>query len=260
MNRRNCKNIIIFLLVIVLLLGSSCIAFADMGPKPSIIVNVHGMEGQYYATILSDSDRIGPWYAGNSFDDMKGWGDNYTKEAWDIFKAYQDSDNFYFVGFMDVCIGEDSFSWTYMRPEVFKILLYDCSSKTYYCSEIIESYAFDSEYDVTCSNVADGSVAGLNVSKTHNTSEKLLALAFRIVATILIELVVAFLFNIRAKNQIGCICLVNLVTQILLNLILSYPAVLFSYIFTYFPALISSPSSLASCAPFLSTASQRRAK
>lgn len=232
MIKRHFKTNIIFLLVTIILL-SSCIAFADMGPKPSIIINVHGMEGQYYATLLSKSDRIGPWYVGNSFEDVKGWGDNYTQDAWDILKAFNDSDDFYFVGFMDVCNGEDSFSWTYMRPEVFKVLLYDCSAKTYYCSKIIESYAFNSEYDVVCSNTAGGLVSELQVSKAHDTNEKLLAIAFRIIATILIELVVAFLFNIRTKKQIGCICVVNLVTQILLNLVLPYPAILFSYIIKY---------------------------
>lgn len=232
MNERNCRTTVIVLLIITMLLCSSCAAYADMGPKPSTIVHVHGIEGEYYATLLSEASGSGPWHTDVSFDDIKGWGDYYTKEAWNILKSFEDSDGFHFLGFMDVCSGEDSFSWTYMRPEVFKILLYDCSSNAFYCSEILESYAFDSEYDVVCSDAAGESLR-LQVSKTHNVKEKLAALAFRIAATIVIELVIAYLFGLREKKQIACICLVNLATQILLNLVLTYPAVLMMYIIRY---------------------------
>ncbi len=233
MNERNCRKTIIVLLIITLLLCSSGAAYADMGPKPSTIVHVHGIEGAYYATLLSKASSIGPWHTDLSFEDAKGWGDYYTREAWNILKTFEDSDDFYFLGFMDVCSGEDSFSWTYMRPEVFKILLYDCANEAFYCSEILESYAFDSEYDVVCSNAAGGSAVSLQVSKTHNGKEKLAALAFRIAATIVIELVIAYIFGLRTKKQIACIALVNFVTQVLLNLVLAYPAVLFTYIIRY---------------------------
>ncbi|MEL7602134.1 MAG: hypothetical protein AAGU77_03170 [Bacillota bacterium] len=70
-------------------------ARADMGPKPSVVVDFKGMAGErYYATLLSLKKSTGPFSA------PRGGGDAYARyhegdEGYDVFlkfAGYQDAD------------------------------------------------------------------------------------------------------------------------------------------------------------------------
>ena len=94
------------LLVSVLVLPA---AAADIGPKPSVTIGFQGLEGQtYYATLLGNTERYGPWSKDDVYDDYLG-----HKDVWDAFQGYDAPEGFWFLGFMDACTEDQQLSWTY---------------------------------------------------------------------------------------------------------------------------------------------------
>ena len=69
---------------------------ADIGPKPSVVIEFVGMEDkEYYATLLSEKRSTGPWSQGNPYYDYMG-------EEWvfEEFVNYEDVEGYYFLSFM----------------------------------------------------------------------------------------------------------------------------------------------------------------
>ena len=55
---------------------------ADMGPKPSVVIEVVGFEGkEYCVTLLSERDSTGPWSHGNEYYEYMG-----KEQAFDAFE------------------------------------------------------------------------------------------------------------------------------------------------------------------------------
>jgi len=132
--------------VIIICLAVPVTVKADIGPKPSVVIEVTGFEEkEYYVTLLSERDSTGPWSHGNEYYDYMG-------EEWvfEAFENYEDPDGYYFLSFMQDCSEDDTFEWTYYPPQRFKVLLYTTEDGQFYCSdEIYERYAFDSYFKVT---------------------------------------------------------------------------------------------------------------
>ena len=57
--------------------------------------------------------------------------------------------------------------------------------------------------------------------RSYNYRQEMLALGARIVLTILIEMLVALLFGFRQKKQLLILAVVNIITQIILNVLLN---------------------------------------
>ena len=121
-------------------------------------------------------------------------------------------------------------AWTYYPPEDFKILLYYPEAGTFVSSGSYERYAFDTYYTVDMEGVRIGSVEyneglstneRINAYRSYNYRKELLSLAVRILLTIAIEMVVGLLFGFRQKKQLQILALVNITTQLLLNLLLN---------------------------------------
>ncbi|MGN0293418.1 MAG: hypothetical protein ACI4D3_05385 [Lachnospiraceae bacterium] len=192
---------------------------ADTGPKPSVIIDIKGLEGEtYYVTLLSDSSSTGPWYVG---------GQDYLDRP-DIFQRfsdYQDADGYYFIGFYDDCSGTDSFQWDYYPPKNFKILLYLPEYDTFLVSRPCERYAFDSYYEVSLSGSSDSqtdfSASLIQVRRNYDYLSEVFSFVIRVILTIAVELLTALLFGYRMKNQFLLIAKVNFITQLLLNVILN---------------------------------------
>ena len=190
---------------------------ADIGPKPSVVIEVNGFEEkQYYVTLLSERDSTGPWSHGNEYYDYMG-------EEWvfEEFEKYQDEDGYYFLSFMEDCSEDDTFEWTYYPPQRFKVLIYTADDKQFYCSEeIYERYAFDSYFKVTISN--DGKIGNtITVQKSYDFSMELLSLVIRVILTIGIEVLVAILFRYKDRKSITIIGVTNICTQVILNVLLN---------------------------------------
>jgi len=216
------KRLFSILTVILLMLACAPTALADSGPKPSVVVEFRGLEGEtYYATLLSATDSTGPWsYRSEVYDGQEG-------DVWTTFHNYQDIDGFYFLGHYEDCTESQTFTWGYYPPQTFKLLLYFPEYDRMIVSEnIYERYAFDSYFaaDARSLDIQNTSVAGtavMPISQTYDFSWELISLLCRIVLTIGVELLLALAFRFRSKRQLRVIIVTNLATQIGLNVLLN---------------------------------------
>ncbi len=188
---------------------------ADIGPKPSVRVNITGLEGRlYYITLLSEHSSTGPASAYDGKNAHYEEGDD-GYDVWKKFVEYEDADDFYFLQQFKKCIENEEYVWGYYPPHTFKILFYFPESESFLVSDIHERYAFDSYF---AASVAGDSVS---VSKAYDYTLEIVSLLARIVLTILLEMALALLFGYRGKKALGFLMGVNLITQIILNVILN---------------------------------------
>lgn len=211
------------LLVIIVPTGAS----ADIGPKPSVVIDFEGLSGeQYYVTLMSSVKSTGPYsvldesqdYLRRSSPGDKGY-DIYLK-----FVEYTDKDGYYFLQFFQNCSDNHQFSWGYYPPQNFKILLYFPESGSFSVSPVYERYAFDSYYTVDATGLVNGgeiTAQVITAKKSYDFTNEIISLLVRIVLTIALELLIAFLFVFRSKRQLLFIIFVNAATQIALNVALN---------------------------------------
>ncbi len=244
------KRFISFLFCIVLLVTVFPItASADMGPKPSVVIDFNGISQQtYYVTLLSSRRSTGP-YSVITDDSNRRY--NESHEDYPIFLKfleYQDKDGYYFLQYFQNCSETNRFSWTYYPPSDFKILIYFPDSDYFAISAAAyEGYAFDSYFRVSLtdseisSGIEQGETLSFSAKKSYDYSGELISLIARIVLTIAVELLIALLFAFRKKKQF--LVAVNLVTQIALNVALnlinySYGAMLFIFAYVLFEFMV----------------------
>ena len=224
------KKFISFFACMVLFIGVFPItASADMGPKPSVVIDFDGISTQnYYVTLLSSVHSTGPYSALTS--------DNYSHyneddEDYPIFLKfleYQDVDGYYFLQYFQKCSETQQFSWTYYPPSNFKILIYFADRDCFAISaETYERYAFDSYFSVSLTDseisaiIVQDETLSFKATKSYDYIGEIISLIARIVLTIAVELLIALLFAFRKKKQVFFIVAVNLVTQIALNVVLN---------------------------------------
>ncbi|NLG36379.1 MAG: hypothetical protein GX549_00090, partial [Clostridiales bacterium] len=115
-------------------------ARADIGPKPSVVVDFDGLDTHtYYATLLSRQRTTGPYSAPG----RDGAYLHYNKDDEDYgiflkFTEYEDADGYYFLQFFSDCTQTHRFSWTYYPPREFKILLYFPETDSFVVSDKYE--------------------------------------------------------------------------------------------------------------------------
>lgn len=241
--RKVCRALLILCMLAVAIVIPTT-AHADIGPKPSVIINFEGLQGQnYYATLLSNVPSTGPHWAleGNDRKARYEQGD----QDYDIYLKlleYKDADGFYFLQFFQDCSETQRFSWTYFPPEKFKILLYFPTSNNFIAGdEVLERYAFDSYYTATVSNLSADSLrlgeAGITAHKSYNARNEIVSLIIRILLTIAIELGIAVIFGFRERKQFCFIAYVNVATQVALNIALNitnYASGAMAFVILYF--------------------------
>ena len=231
-------------LSLFLIILSLCVipVSADMGPKASVHIDFKNMgDEQCFGTLLSERPSTGPssvwdgneehayhnenessWYYGNAIL-------NYA--TWKKFVDYADADGYYFLqeNVYDVG-GSKQIHWGYYPPDKFKILLYYPETDTFVVSGVCERYAFDTYYTVDMDGVNIGSVDydennssndRLVAYKTYQWQQEAISLIVRIILTILIEIGIALLFGFRQKKPLVFLIIVNVSTQIILNVILN---------------------------------------
>ena len=158
------RVIITAVLALILIPLFATTAWADSGPKPSVVIDFQGLEDEtYFVTLLSQAESTGPW---SKRDDYDG-----PDDMWLKFNNYQDEDGFYFLGEYKDCSDSDEFKWVYYPPSTFKILIYFPEYERFVVSaDIYERYAFDSYYtaDATALDIQTVTVAGseMPVTKT----------------------------------------------------------------------------------------------
>lgn len=226
-----------FITAIVTCFLLQTVAYADIGPKPSVNLTFSKIESSfYYVTLLSRQKSTGPYsHSTLPLNENSFLVQEHTQEgldAWQAFRDYSDDDGFYFIEYFKRSNEQHTFSWTYYPPDTFKILIYFPETKNFAVSGITEKYAFDSYYDVSLSE----SGSDLTLVKSYDYSAETISLIARILLTIAIESLIALLFGLRKKKLFLLILEVNTATQIVLNLLLNifnYTSGGFAYILNY---------------------------
>ncbi len=195
---------------------------ADIGPKPSVIVDFDSFQDHtYYVALISSSFSTGP-QDGLTESDLEHYlslEEDEQFEDYDIFikfATYKDVDDFYFLREYSDCSKSHMYSWDYYPPEVFKVLVYFPETDSFMVSDILERYAFDSYFRVELSE------SSLIVNTSFKTHVVILSFIARSLLTVLIEIGIAWLFKFRERKQIRFIAIVNIITQLALNLVLGY--------------------------------------
>lgn len=237
--------VIVILLVVVVIVApqeSDNVASADMGPKPSVVVTFEHLDKECYVTLLSSEKSTGPHSVFDeeygSFDEL--YGESKEKEIYAKFINYKDKDNYYFLQVFDKLDADDNtFRWGYYPPYYFKILIYFPEYDKFVSSENLNRYAFESYFKV---DMKDFSVTSeeqkLTATQNYDYLGESLKLLARIVLTIGAELLVALLFCLARKKVFKIIIVINVITQVILNVILqfvNYRSGAFTYIFIYVP-------------------------
>ena len=220
------KLFFIILCTIIMFVFIPTYVYGDIGPKPSVIVNFEGLEGEtYYTTLLSETSSTGPYSAVGNFErDHRRAKDDEDYEIWKKFVDYKDEDGYYFLQYFRDCTETSEFKWTYYPPQRFKILMYFPELDSFAVSDIYERYAFDSYYIADLSNMELLPLSTFKVIeavKNYNFTSEIISFFLRVIATIAIEILVALLFGYRAKKQLRIILITNIATQTILNIILN---------------------------------------
>ena len=272
--------------IIIFSIVFSFTAFADTGPKPSVVIELVGLDGrECYATLLSEDESYGPNRAWREGEEMLAYHET-DKEIWQKFVDYKDTDGYYFLQQFWNCTEAEGFKWGYYPPDPFKLLLYFPETDTFAVTPVYEQYAFDSYYTVDVGKISrekstlnavtqssanefksdttddlqgvteksselcsyplkedmesiQESIRQDNIELTTVPEElhsvrhvllhaepsydykwEIISLVARTAITLVLEIAVAFVFGFRKKNLLGFITVVNVVTQLLLNLIL----------------------------------------
>lgn len=203
-------SVIITLIISATLLSTA--AFADIGPKPSLNVRFAGINGENcWAALLFPENDIGPgnepWYANSKSTAEQIAMNDYKDADGFIISKYQGSPE---------RIDENSvLRHSYYPPDNFKALLYFPDSGEFFVTPVCEKYAFNSYYKIDVSSRQNGSVTAIS---SYYLAKEIVFLIIRILLTIGIELLIALAFKFTAKKQILFIAIVNIITQIALNI------------------------------------------
>ncbi len=215
------KLMIITMFMSVIMCLSVIPVKADMGPKPSVHIEFEGIEDRlYYVTLLSKEQSTGPYSYSTEPIDNESFliSEEYASDdlkAWNAFREYEDDDGYYFINYFARCNEDQDFTWGYYPPSTFKILVYFLDDQSFVISDTMEKYAFNSYYTVDFDNEP------LAIENSYNYTKEMTSFSIRVILTLLIEIFIAILFNLKKKHILTCIVIVNVLTQILLNVILN---------------------------------------
>lgn len=209
------KLLLLITAVFFALTSLSAAVSADVGPKDSVAVSFKNLDAvECYCTLLSEHSASGPYSVS---------GEKSNEKIPRAFQDYRDSDGFYYLEFYSIVSSSKSFSWGYMPPTKFKVLLYFPKTEKYAVSDIIEKKAFNAGYTVDMKDI-DISAENQHLEVVDKNTPVRVAFSFlmRVVLTVLIELAIAVpFFKFRSKKPLLTILIVNIITQILLNLLLN---------------------------------------
>lgn len=194
-------------------------ARADTGPKPSVRITFKNMGDEVcYGTLLSETDSTGPASAWDGDPDHI-YNYNLDPDIWQAFVDYEDPDGYYFLQEGWLCSESKELNWTYYPPSRFKVLLYYPKLDTFTVSDIYERYAFDSYFTITMDGL---DIVSSKDDRSYDYTWEAISFVCRVVITILLELLIAWFFAFRKKEQVAIILCVNVITQICLNLLLNF--------------------------------------
>lgn len=217
--KQRLPRVLILIPVLLSLLAGA--ALADTGPKPSVTLDIKGLDGQRcYVTLLAQEESTGPWSKQKDFADSFA-GDDVDEAVWTAFNDYRDPDGLYFLGWFADCTDTSQAVWSYYPPGTFRVLLYLPDSGRFVAAEdLCSRYAFHSYFTATVTGAGDD-LQLTKVRQSYSYGWEAVSLAARVVATLAVELAIALFFGFRARRQLRLILVVNVLTQIVLNVLLN---------------------------------------
>ena len=209
-------------MVLILMAALAICAFADFGPKPSVVVEFEGAgDREYYVTLVAREDKLGGPYHRITVDDQPG---EVNLAVWNRLVAYEDLDGLVFAGNVQKLTGDGDYVWGYYPPSEFRVLIYFPDTDSFVASsEILEQYAFDSYYQMDFNDLPENwndAVAAIPVTRKYNLLCQITAFLMRLAVTVAVECLLAVLFGFTGKRQLLLVAAVNCVSQLALNLLI----------------------------------------
>lgn len=230
----------LFILLIFILLPFD--VFADVGPKPSVNIKVSGINysDKYYMTLLAEEKSTGPYSKERSLEYFPEF-----QEANLKFSKIKDKDGYSFLGYVEEMREDGNFSWSYYPPEYFKIAIFFPEKDLILISKKYNAYAFNSYYKMTFKDIDLASKSGtyyfsdkeIEITNNYNYIREVLLFLARVIITIGIEYLIAFVMFKPNKYQKNLIVKTNILTQIILNALLNIILYFYGFIF-YFILMI----------------------
>jgi len=237
---RRAKLFVLSALFFIAGITFSPVVKADTGPKLTSLIEVIGVEGDYYMDLLVQYDRnvfeladsiikqqINPDYYKDSFPDiLNGYQDEDGYASYTLYTyiphniTQQDDPNQYMVGY-------------FAAPSVFKIAIVT-ESNNLIVSDVIHKQYFNAvfKYDLSDSSIVETEQDNSNqiyypigsVSEHFPYWSVTLAVFVGIIFTLVIEGGLLYLFKYREKHTYYLVIFMNIMTQMILNalIILGY--------------------------------------
>lgn len=209
-------------MVLILMSALGIYAFADFGPKPSVVVEFENAGNQeYYVTLVAKENRLGSPYSRITAEDQPETDDI---AIWNRLVAYEDPDGMVFAGNVQKLTGDGAYVWGYYPPSEFRVLIYFPDTDSFVeSSEILEQYAFDSYYQMDFNDLPENwndAVAAIPVTRKYNLLWQITAFLLRLAVTVAVECLLAVLFGFKGKRQMLLVLAVNCATQLAMNLLI----------------------------------------
>lgn len=209
-------------MVLILMAALGIYAFADFGPKPSVVVEFENAGDQeYYVTLVAKENRLGSPYSRVTAEDQPETDDI---AIWNRLVAYEDPDGMVFAGNVQKLTGDGAYVWGYYPPSEFRVVIYFPDTDSFVeSSEILEQYAFDSYYQMDFNDLPENwndAVAAIPVTRKYNLLWQITAFLLRVAVTVAVECLLAVLFGFKGKRQMLLVLAVNCATQLAMNLLM----------------------------------------
>ncbi len=228
------RSLALLILFSLLFLALPTKTRADSSPKPSLKINFENVgKAPCYAAVLMKNDWRGDVIEaeGGAPTPEKPVEEKERTRARELIEAYVDEDGFEFNGTVYRLNGGRYINISSFAPREFKVIVCFPKSETVAVTEKLSRYAFDSYYTVCLEEgVIDSADADIGESvlgvarafRSYDLSHELEGLYFRVVMTVFIEVAVAVFFGFRSVGELSFLALVNIITQIILNILLSF--------------------------------------
>jgi hypothetical protein len=205
---------------------------ADMGPKPTIDIEIKGVDQDYYFDVLIyESATIESLSDEDLADSVER---NYYQDDFPshILNGYQDDDGFvsrtlYNGGAPGSSTKLDDLEDTYrvgyfVAPEILKVVII-LEDDTMLVSEIVERRLFQSymTYDLTGVDLSYSQQDVGVVTEAIPYQHVSITLLIRVVITVGVELLILFAYGYRQKHSYQIVGTLNLITQTLLTIFMA---------------------------------------
>ena len=215
------KKLAVILVCVLTLSLLSVTAFADGGPKAYTAVYFDGFSGGYYATLLVGKGV--PRYDADYIPELDVRF-SYAAEKRMYDYAIQNGD-FRYYNHCYALKDNDHLLWGSDPPQNFLVVVYFPQYDVLAVSDECSTYAFESYYtasiDVNDLSQHKGQTIHLNVREHYNFGVSFASLLVRMALTVLIEIGIARIFKITEKRQRRFLIILNVATQLFLNILLN---------------------------------------